>query len=131
MFSETPPVAVPFRENVPITLGDVQGLHLTGAKRKECEYLRGITHKSDYENIKNYALRCSAGTIKERNDYKLENAKLQVGLESVFHSKELCYLSHVSSSYEELFIRRNAILLFMHRLGSMVSSNPGFFAARR
>lgn len=69
----------------------------------------------DYENIKNYALRCSAGTIRDRNDYKLENAKFQVGFLIVVHFKELCYLTHVSSSYEELFIRRNALLMFMHR----------------
>lgn len=92
--------------------------------------MRG-TEDADYENIKNYAMRCSAGTIKDRNDYKLENAKFQVRSERVFHAKELCYLSHVSSSYEELFIRRNAILLFMHRCLLMVLSTPGFFAARR
>ena len=69
----------------------------------------------DYENIKNYALRCSAGTIKDRNDYKLENAKFQVGVVLVVEFQELCYLTHVSSSFEELFIRRNALIMFMHR----------------
>lgn len=36
MFSETPPVAAPFREDMPITLGDIQGIQLSGNKRKEC-----------------------------------------------------------------------------------------------
>lgn len=36
MFSETPPVAAPFREDTPITLGDIQGLQLSELKRKEC-----------------------------------------------------------------------------------------------
>lgn len=36
MFSETPPVAAPFREDMPITLGDIQGLQLSEIKRKEC-----------------------------------------------------------------------------------------------
>ena len=39
----------------------------------------------DYENIKNYGLRCSAGTIKDGNDYKLENAKFQVRVVLAVH----------------------------------------------
>ena len=79
IFSDTPPVAAPFREDVPITLGDVQGIRLTTAKRKECRSIPFINiTRLDYENIENFALRCSAGTIKDRNDKKLENAKFQV-----------------------------------------------------
>lgn len=36
MFSDTPPVAAPFRESVPISLGDIQGFQLSTTKRKEC-----------------------------------------------------------------------------------------------
>ena len=46
VFSETPPVAVPFREDVPITLGDIQGLRLNVSQRKECN------NKKKYSNCR-------------------------------------------------------------------------------
>ena len=46
IFSDTPPVAAPFREDVPITLGDVQSIHLTPAKRKECMHYKYLSNRS-------------------------------------------------------------------------------------
>ena len=52
IFSETPPVAAPFREDVPITLGDIQGLQLSETKRKECNLIFKLFIFLDFDNIK-------------------------------------------------------------------------------
>ena len=78
IFSETPPVAAPFREDVPITLGDIQGLQLSETKRKECTIFFKLFIFLDFDNIKNFALRLAAGTIRPRNDFKFESASFQV-----------------------------------------------------
>ena len=78
IFSETPPVAVPFREDTPITIGDIQGIKLSEIKRKECTNLAIDVLPLDFDNIKNFALRCAAGTIRPVNDFKYESASFQV-----------------------------------------------------
>ena len=46
MFTETPPVAALFREDYPITLGDIQGIKLSEIKRKECmQQKESIKHR--------------------------------------------------------------------------------------
>ena len=69
--------------------------------------------------MRNFALRSSAGTIRSRGDFKFEIANFQVSLVLSHDGKELSYLVHSSSSFEELFVRRNAVILFMQRFKSV------------
>ena len=78
IFSETPPVAAPFREDVPITLGDIQVFQLSETTTKECNLIFKLFIFLDFDNIKNFALRLAAGTIRPRNDFKFESASFQV-----------------------------------------------------
>lgn len=69
----------------------------------------------DYENIKNFTLRASSGIVNQRHDSKYELSTFQVYFGIFFNEKELSMLVHVSTSYEEAFIRRNAVLKFQQR----------------
>ena len=78
----------------------------------------------DYENIKNFTLRASSGIVGQRHDSKYELSTFQVRIFTFaidFHIQELSMLVHVSTSYEEAFIRRNAVLKFQQRYLSFLS----------
>ena len=60
-------------------------------------------------------LRASAGVVKQKHDSKYELSSFQVCVPPLVHSQELSMLVHVSTNYEEAFIRRNAVLKFMQR----------------
>lgn len=58
------------------------------------------------DNIHNYALKSAAGVLQ---------AEDTLGLETV-HLQELSVIVNTTSSFEEFFIRRNALVIFMHRI---------------
>lgn len=58
------------------------------------------------DNIQNYALKSSAGVLM---------AEDTLGLETV-HLQELSVIVNTTSSFEEFFIRRNALVIFLHRI---------------
>ena len=57
------------------------------------------------DNIRNYALKSAAGVL---------HAEDTLGLETV-HLQELSVIVNTTSSFEEFFIRRNALVIFLHR----------------
>lgn len=61
---------------------------------------------TDLDNIHNYALKSAAGVLQ---------AEDTLGLETV-HLQELSVIVNTTSSFEEFFIRRNALVIFMHRI---------------
>lgn len=69
----------------------------------------------DYENSKNFTLRASSGIVSQRHDSKYELSTFQVLSLSNSHFQELSMLVHVSTGYEEVFVRRNAVLMFLQR----------------
>ena len=58
------------------------------------------------DNIRTFALKSGAGVL-EADD--------TLGLETV-HLQELSVIVNTTSSFEEFFIRRNALVIFMHRI---------------
>lgn len=63
-------------------------------------------HRADLDNIHNYALKSAAGVLL---------AEDTLGLETV-HLQELSVIVNTTSSFEEFFIRRNALVIFLHRI---------------
>jgi hypothetical protein len=66
-------------------------------------------------NINNYALKSSAGVLQ---------AEDTLGLETV-HLQELSVMVNTTTSFEEFFIRRNAVVIFMHRILRSAQINHG------
>ena len=60
----------------------------------------------DLDNINNFALKSAAGVLEADDTLGLETAHLQ----------ELSVIVNTTSSFEEFFIRRNALIIFMHRI---------------
>ena len=102
IFSDTPPLAVPFREDSSIRLANEQKLRLPEQERREY-----------YDAIKTFMLRASAGVVKQKHDSKYELSSFQ----------ELSMLVHVSTNYEEAFIRLNAVLKFIQRILRSAQTN--------
>ena len=65
------------------------------------------------DNIQNYALKSSAGVLM---------AEDTLGLETV-HLQELSVIVNTTSSFEEFFIRRNALVIFLHRILRSAQNN--------
>lgn len=79
MFSDTPPLAAPFREGCSIRLASEQKLRLPENERKECSFFKLNNHCADYESVKNFMLRASSGILRQKNDSKYELSSFQVG----------------------------------------------------
>ena len=112
LFSDVPVLKAPFRSDACINLGNIQHIRLSEDDRKHF-----------FESVEHYMLRASSGILKQKNDSRYELASFQ----------ELSLLVHTPSPYEEVFVRRNAVLLFLHRIlrsaqthnGSLRPSYPG------
>lgn len=76
-------------------------------------------------------LRASSGILKQKNDSRYELASFQVVLLGNGNRKELSLLVHTPSPYEEVFVRRNAVLLFLHRFGWGFVLTVGYCGRRR
>lgn len=76
-------------------------------------------------------LRASSGILKQKNDSRYELASFQVVLLGNGNGKELSLLVHTPSPYEEVFVRRNAVLLFLHRFGWGFVLTVGYCGRRR
>lgn len=78
MFSDIPPLAAPFRDDISIRLGNDQQLRLPESDRKECHLCFSACLCLDYENIRNFTLRASSGIVNQRHDSKYELSTFQV-----------------------------------------------------
>ncbi|KAK8803542.1 hypothetical protein WA158_001236 [Blastocystis sp. Blastoise] len=95
LFTDTCSLLNLFRSNESIKFSRIQNIRLS-------EHIR----KDYFENVRNMMYKSSSGILQAEDTLALETADLQ----------ELSLLVNTTSSYEELFVRRNAILIFMHRI---------------
>lgn len=106
LFADSPVIPDVFRENESIRFSRSQNIRLSESLRKICwSFLKFISF-IDLDNIHNYVLKSSAGVLQ---------AEDTLGLETV-HLQELSVIVNTTSSFEEFFIRRNALVIFMHRI---------------
>ena len=112
LFGDKPFIPDVFRDNESIRFSRVQNIRLSESLRKICLLFYFIWHV-DLDNIRNYSLKSAAGVLQ---------AEDTLGLETV-HLQELSVLVNTTSSFEEFFIRRNALIIFLHRYISMLFLN--------